>query len=92
LRKWKRFDPLIGQATLLVGVTRQALPDPIAEIVKTPDCTDFVAAFVVLDNALADAVDLGRIIVEIANQRPHGFHGMIEYGAVVGLGHCGLRH
>lgn len=74
---------LIGQAVLLVAVAHQALPHPIAEIAKAPDRADLVAALVVLDHALADAVDMGRIVVEIADQRSHGLHGMIEYRAAV---------
>src|SRR5690348_13560138 len=70
---------------------RQTLPDPVAEIAKAPDRADFVAALVVLDRALCDAFDVGGIIVEVADQRPHCVQGMIEYGAVVGGCHVRLR-
>jgi hypothetical protein len=53
---------LIDQAVLLVGVAHQALPHPIAEIAKAPDRADPVVTLVVLDLALADAVDMGRIV------------------------------
>jgi hypothetical protein len=68
------------------------LPDPIAEIAKAPDRADLVATLVILDDAFADSVDIGRIIVEIPDQRPHRLHGMIEYGAIVGLSHDWLRN
>ena len=53
---------MIDQAVLLVGVAHQALPHPIAEIAKAPDRADPVVTLVVLDLALADAVDMGRIV------------------------------
>ena len=51
-----------------------------------------VAAFVVFDHALADAIDVSGIIVEIADQRPHRFQGMIEHRAVIGFVHVRLRN
>src|SRR4051794_21897856 len=74
----------------LVGMAGQALPDPVAEIAKAPDRADLVAAPVVLDYAFADAIDIGRVIVEIADQRPHGFQRLIEHGAVIRCRHIGL--
>src|ERR1041385_5736134 len=70
----------------------QALPDPVAAIAEAPDRADFVAALVVLDHAFADAVDIGRIVVEIADQVPHGFQGMVQHGAVIGCRHGALRN
>src|SRR5678815_3879249 len=76
---------------LRVRVTGKALPDPEPEITEAPDRADLVAAFVVLDHAFADALDIGGIIVEVADQRPHGIERMIKDGAVVGLAHGRLR-
>src|SRR5258705_11921626 len=69
----------------------ETLPDPIAEIAEAPDRADFVAALVVLDHAFGDALDIGRVIVEIADQRPHGFQGMVQHGAVIGCRHARLQ-
>src|SRR5215470_9040498 len=68
----------------IFGVHDQTLAHPVAEIAKAPDRADLVAALLVLDHALADTLDIGGIVVEVADQRPHGFQGMIEHGAVVG--------
>lgn len=74
-----------------IGMGSQALPDPVGEIAEAPDGADLVAAPVVLDQALADAVDIGGIVVEVADQRPHGFQGMVEHGAVMGSRYVLLR-
>src|SRR5450756_320337 len=68
----------------------QTLPNPVAEIAEAPDRADLVAAPVVLDDAFGDAVDIGRVVVEIADQRPHRFQWIIQHGAVIGLCHLGL--
>src|SRR3954451_16272846 len=70
-----------------VGMRLEALPDPMAEIAEAPDRADVVAAPIVLDDAFADALDIGRIVVEVADQRPDGRQGMVEYGAVKGCRH-----
>jgi hypothetical protein len=62
----------------------QALPDPVAAVFEAAHRTDFVAAFVVFDDARRDAVDIDWVIVEVANERPDAIDGMIENGAVIG--------
>src|SRR5689334_18144124 len=68
----------------IVGMRGQPLTDPVAAIAEAPDGADLVAATVVLNHALANAFDVGGVIVEIADQRPHSSQGVIENRAVVG--------
>jgi hypothetical protein len=68
-------------------MTDEALPGPIAGILKAADRPNLIAAPVILDHAFGDAVDVSWIIVEIANERPDGFHGVVEDGAVMGCDH-----
>jgi hypothetical protein len=75
-----------------VGMSGKPLPNPVAEIAKAPDRADLVAMLVVLDDAFAHPLDIGRIIVEVADQGPYGLERMIEHGAVIGLGHDCLRN
>jgi hypothetical protein len=89
--KRQRLDAGIGQRMGLIGMGGEALPDPVAEIAKAPDRADLVAAPVILDQALGHTFDIGAIVVEVADQRPHGLQGMIEHGAVLAGCHVWLR-
>ncbi|PWE79762.1 hypothetical protein XF30_26350 [Bradyrhizobium sp. SUTN9-2] len=87
LRIGYRFETGIGQAVLQVRVIDQALADPVSEIAEAPDGADFIAAPVVFDLALAHAVDISGVVVEIADQGPDVVERVVQHGAVIGLGH-----
>src|SRR5580704_13598046 len=68
----------------------EALADPVVSVFETAHRADLVAASVVLDDARGHAVDIGRVVVEVANERPDAIDGMIENGAVIGRDHGSL--
>jgi hypothetical protein len=60
----------------------ETLANPGAEIAEAPDRANFVAALVVLDHAFGDPLDIGLVVVEIADQA--GWKGIIQHSAVTG--------